>query len=187
MFGAIIGAIAGAVVGGVVRGVTAAETNKRKISAYKDAAKQVREATDKYSGKNAYQYMKNQGMDYASTYGQAVGNEVLGQSLSGAEGPGTTNAGAMQSAAPMATAASNVANKAANDAFNQGMQMAKNEMNAKYNAETTQAQQLMKQADIDYGVANQAAQEALNTAGNLANTYSQLRRTNNGRSYAGQQ
>ena len=61
------------------------------------------------------------------------------------------------------------------------------ENQAKYNANTVEAQQAMKQADIDYGVANQTAQEALNTAGNAAQTWNQLRRTQNGREYAGGQ
>ena len=57
---------------------------------------------------------------------------------------------------------------------------------ALYGAKTTQAQQLAKQADIDYKVANQATQEGLGAASDIAKTANSIRRTNNGRNYAGQ-
>ena len=66
------------------------------------------------------------------------------------------------------------------------MNNASTDLSSKYNKATTRANQLMKQADIDYGVATQRNQEIMNTIGNVANTANQIRSTKNGRTYAGQ-
>ena len=55
---------------------------------------------------------------------------------------------------------------------------------AKFNAETVKAQQLMNQADINYNVANQTAQTAMQGLGDTAQTINSLRRTKNGRNVA---
>lgn len=43
----------------------------------------------------------------------------------------------------------------------------------------------LKQADIEYNVANQATKEGLGAASDIAKTANSIRKTNNGRQYAG--
>lgn len=182
MWASIIAAVGGAVIGGAVRGVVASETNKKKIEAYQNAAKQVKEAADKYSGEAGFQRMIDRANMYASEDAQSMGNEMAAATYA------PTNPGAVEgknaAAYNAAGEAGNAVNNTAMNSYNQGMVDANAENQAKYNANTVEAQQAMKQADIDYGVANQTAQEALNTAGNAAQTWNQLRRTQNGREYA---
>lgn len=121
----------------------------------------------------------------ANTAGTMAGDELAAERLQQLN-PGVTGAGATTNASKNAEAASNTATSAAQSGFEQGMTNAADTMAAKYNAATTRANQLMQQADIDYNVANQRAQEVMNAAGNVANTFNSLRSTNNGRTYAGQ-
>lgn len=178
-FGMVIGAIAGAVVGGAVQGATAIKTTQEKIKAYKQAAQQIRDATEKYSGENAYNEMVRRGQDYMTQDMSSMSNEMAKNTYE------PTNPGAVSSAQAnalnAADKASNVVNATGLNSFGTGMSDAASSMAAKYNAATTQAQQAMNQADINYNVANQAVQEGLGAAGNIAQTYNQLRRTKNGR------
>ena len=117
--------------------------------------------------------------------GNAVGGELEAQRFE-ALNPGVTGAGAMNAADTSATQSAQATNAASQEGLQEGMKQAADTMNARYNAATTRANQLMKQADIDYNVANQRNQEIMNTIGNLGDTFNSLRRTNNGRTYAGQ-
>lgn len=179
MFGAVIAAIAGAVIGGVVNGVVASNATNEKVDAYKKAAKDVREAANKYSGESGYRTMVNQGQNYMGQDARSMANEMAAATYQ------PTNPGASTSAQANALNAANKASNATNEAglggFSTGMSDAAASNAAKFNAATVQAQQLMNQADINYNVANQTAQTALQGLGDTAQTINSIRRTNNGR------
>lgn len=184
MFGMVIAAIAGAVIGGAVNGVVAAKSTEEKVNAYKQAAKDVKSAANKYSGENAYKSMVNQGQNYMGQDARSMANEMAAASYQ-PTGPGVTGT-AQANALGAVNRAANATNEAALGGFSTGMSDAAASNAAKYNAATVQAQQLMNQADINYNVANQAAQGIMQGIGDTANTFNSLRRTNNGRTYAGQ-
>ena len=85
---------------------------------------------------------------------------------------------AYQNAGTSADAASN----AAQGGFQTGMNNASTELNSKYNKATTRANQLMKQAGIDYNVTMQRNKEIMDTIGNVANTANQIRKNTKPRS-----
>lgn len=168
MFGAVIAAVVGAVGGGVMRGVMAAKQNRILKEAYKEAAKDVREATEEHSGEKLYEKMVNAGN--AEAYANAKANE---QAFTQNKNPGQTN-NLMAIASDAALGASENANQAANAGRELGMSIEKGKNDAEYNAKTTKAQQMMKQAGIDFNVANQATQTAFDAAGGLAGTINDL-------------
>ena len=182
MWQMLISAIGGAIVGGTVNAVTTAQTTSAKVKAYADAAKEVRNAAEQYSGKNAYEEMVRQGKDMSSTMGDMTGSALAAERLQN-NNPGVTGAGAMANAYQNAGTSAGAASNAAQGGFQTGMSNASTDLASKYNKATTRANQLMKQADIDYGVTNQRNQEIMNTVSNTANTVNQLipRRTSNGR------
>ena len=190
MWGAIIATIAGAIIGGVTNAVATADAIDKKIKGYKEAAKEVREAAEKYSGKNAYNEELTQGKDMSSTMGDMAGSSVAAERLQN-NNPGITGAGAMANAYQNAGESVDVASNAAQGGFQAGMNNASTEMESKYNKATTKANQLMKQADIDYNVATQRNKEIMNTISNGVDTFNQLisrnNGKNNGRNYAGGQ
>lgn len=159
-FGQIIGAVAGAIIGGVVNGVSTAKNNKIKIAAMEKATKDMRKATEEYSGKKALEKMYDAGLQGAYNYGTSMGNEMASQSFT-PQGPGTTGAGVNTEAMQAGTEAGNTAKTAAQSGFEAGMtnQAALNA--AKYNEAANKANLELKQADIDYNVANQASQEIM--------------------------
>lgn len=166
---AIIAAVVGAVGGGVIRGVTTAKQNQKLAGAYREAAKKVREAAEKYSGENLYQGMRTAGDDMA--YRQAMASE---QPYNQPTNPGQTN-NAMGIANQAALTAAGNANAAGVAGREQGMAIEKGKKDALYNAETVAAQQMMKQAGIDYNVANQAAQAGANAVAGTAKLVGQLK------------
>lgn len=127
--------------------------------------------------------METAGQNQADLLGRAVGDELAAQRYE-ALNPGITKAGALGAAANSANQSAQATNAASQESMVEGMKQAADTMNARYNAATTRANQLMKQADIDYNVANQRNQEILNSLGNIGQTFNSLRRTNNGRTYA---
>ena len=183
MWAGIIAGLIGAVVGGVTNAVATANAIDKKIKGYKEAAKEVREAAEKYSGKNAYNEMLSQGKDMSSTMGDMAGSSIAAERLQN-NNPGVTGAGAMANAYQNAGDSANVASNASQNGLQTGMSNASTDLASKYNKATTRANQLMKQADIDYNVTNQRNQEIMNTVSNTAGTVNQLiprRRTSNGR------
>ena len=176
MWGAIIAAVGGAIIGGAVNAVNTGKAITEKTEAYRDAAKEVRAATQAYSGRNAYQQELAEGKDLSADMGNLAGSELAAERLENLN-PGTTGVGAMANAYQNAGVSANAANQAAQGGFQSGMGNAATTLGSKYNRATTRANQLMKQADIDYGVSTQRAQEAMNTIGNVANTVNQLRST----------
>ena len=182
MWASILASIVGFVVGGVTNAVATADAIDKKIKGYKEASKEVREAAEKYSGKNAYNEMLAQGKDMSSTMGDMAGSSISAESLQN-NNPGVTGAGAMANAYQNAGNSANIASNASQNGLHTGMSNASTDLASKYNKATTRANQLMKQADIDYNVTNQRNQEIMNTISNTANTVNQLapRRTSNGR------
>ena len=186
MWGGIIAAVIGAVVGGVTNAVATADAIDKKIKGYKEAAKEVREAAEKYSGKNAYNEELSQGKDMSSTMGDMAGSSVAAERLQN-NNPGVTGAGAMVNAYQNAGESSDVASAAAQGGFQTGMNNASTELESKYNKATTRANQLMKQANIDYNVAAQRNKEFMNTIYDTAKTFNQTvpRNRNNGNNNSG--
>ena len=182
MWAGIIMSFIGALVGGVTNAVATANAIDKKIKGYKGAAKEVREAAEKYSGKNAYNEMLGQGKDMSSTMGDMAGSSIAAERLQN-NNPGVTGAGAMANAYQNAGTSANTASNASQGGFQAGMSNASTDLASKYNKATTRANQLMKQADIDYNVTNQRNQEIMNTVSNTVDTVNKLvpRRTSNGR------
>ena len=163
-----------------------ADAIDKKIKAYADATKEVRNAAEQYSGKNAYQEELRQGKDMSSTMGDMAGSALAAERLEN-NNPGVTGAGAMANAYQNAGTSANAAGNAAQGGFQTGMNNASTDLSSKYNKATTRANQLMKQANIDYNVTMQRNKEIMNTIANTANTYNQTapswsnNKTNNGR------
>lgn len=154
-------AIVGAFAGGIASAMATNYMNNQLASAYKDAAKKVKAAAEKYSGQNAYNSMQNAGSEEANIMNrQALGAEIQNT-------PKNTSA-----------LMSNVSDVNGNyvNGYNTGVNNEKTNLNAKYNAETAEAQQMMKQAGIEYQVNNQALQTGLNSAAGVAGLYSDYKK-----------
>ena len=146
----VIAAIAGA----AANGISTYANNKKLASAYKRAAKQYEEATKKYSGKNAEVANWNAGMREANQTGIQDWNKAA------ATGTDPFNM--------------DTSNRFA-EGMNLGQQQQSQLNNAKFNNETAQAQAALKQAGIDYGVANQTQQAVANAAGGMADLYRNMK------------
>lgn len=166
-------AIGGAIIGGVTNAVMTANAIDKKIKAYADAATEVRNAAEKYSGQNAYNEMVRQGKDMSSTMGDMTGSALAAERLQN-NNPGVTGAGAMANAYQNAGTSANAASNAAQGGFQTGMNNASTELNSKYNKATTRANQLMRQAGIDYNVTMQRNKEIMDTISNFNDTYRQV-------------
>ena len=187
MWGGIIMSLIGALVGGVTNAVATADAIDKKIKGYKEATKEVREAAEKYSGKNAYNEELSQGKDMSSTMGDMAGSSVAAERLQN-NNPGVTGAGAMANAYQNAGESADVASGAAQGGFQTGMNNASTELESKYNKATASANQKMKQANIDYNVTNQRNKEIMNSIYNATDTFNQLiskNRGNNGSNNSG--
>lgn len=139
----IIGAIAGA----AANGISTYANNKKLAKSYKKAAQQYTDAAEKYSGKNAERANWNAGMQMANQMGIQDWNKA---SATG------TDPYHMDSSNRFA------------EGMNLGQQQQSQLNNANFNKETAESQAALKQAGIDYGVANQTQQAVANTAGGLA-------------------
>ena len=187
MWQQIIATIGGMIIGGVTNAAMTAQAIDKKIKAYADATTEVRNATEKYSGQNAYNEMVRQGKDMSSTMGDMAGSALAAERLQN-NNPGVTGAGAMANAYQNAGTSADAASNAAQGGFQIGMNNASTELNSKYNKATTRANQLMKQANIDYNVTNQRNKEIMNTISNGLDTYNKIapsfrnnNKTSNGR------
>ena len=196
MWGGIIASFIGAVVGGVTNAIATRNAIDKKIKGYKEAAEEVREAAEKYSGKNAYNEELTQGKDMSSTMGDMAGSSVAAERLQN-NNPGVTGAGAMTNAYQNAGTSADTASNAAQGGFQAGMNNASTELESKYNKATTRANQLMKQANIDYNVTNQRNKEIMNSITDTMKTFNTIvsknrnnnsnNSGNNGRNYSGGQ
>lgn len=185
MYSSVVMGIAGAVIGGMINGIVSSETNSKKIEAYVKAAQDVANATNKYSGEKAYKDMVKQGQDWANQDMASMGSEMAANVYQ-PENPGTVST-AQSNAMEGANRAAEAVSDTGMQSFGEGAEAAAARNNAKYNAATVAAQQLMNQADINYNVANQAAQAAASGIGQLGKAYNSIagRKTKNGRPYAG--
>lgn len=187
MWQQLVAMAAGAIIGGVTNAIMTAQAIDKKIKAYSDATTEVRNAAKKYSGQNAYNEMVRQGKDMSSTMGDMAGSALAAERLQN-NNPGVTGAGAMANAYQNAGTSADAASNAAQGGFQTGMNNASTELNSKYNKATTRANQLMKQANIDYNVTNQRNKEIMNTISNGIDTYNKIapsfrnnNKTSNGR------
>lgn len=146
MFGAVIGALAG----GIVNGIASSSLTKQNAKAYKQAAKDIREAGQKYSGQSAYDSMQNAG----NMEGNIVNRMQGANQLRGNASTAMANA-------------SDVGNNF-NSGYNLGSSNTAAMNNALYNSETAKAQQALNQADINFKAGTAVQQAAMNTAGGLA-------------------
>lgn len=164
-WGAVLAAAASMIGKAVVSGVMAYNATQEKIKAYKGAAEDVRKATELYSGTNLNNAMTEKGMANAAERNA----QSMGAAANNFNGTGSTK---MANFMPLKQ---NVINAdRTTSAYNAGANRVKTENDAKYNAETQRAQQLMKQADIDYNVKNQTGTAAANAIGNVTDLTSQF-------------
>lgn len=164
-WGAVIAVAASMIGKAVVSGITAYNATQDKIKAYKGAAEDIRKATELYSGTNLNNAMTEKGMANAAERNA----QSMGAAANNFNGTGSTK---MANFMPLKQ---NVINAdKTSSAYNAGANRAKAEADAKYNAATQRAQQLMKQADIDYNVKNQTGQAAANAIGNVTDLTSQF-------------
>ena len=166
MWGQIIGAVVGGVAGGVINGMVAYQTNQSRISAYKQAAKDVKEAADKYSGQAAYNNMQNLGNQEAANVNRNT--LAAGGQMDNASGTAAMNAADLSNA------------NGTLQGYKLGAGNAKTDMDSKYYRDTALARTAMKQADIDYKAANQTAQTVMNAAGGLADVYKNIKSNKSG-------
>ena len=187
MWQQLVAMAAGAIIGGVTNAIMTAQAIDKKIKGYTEATTEVRNAAKKYSGQNAYNEMVRQGKDMSSTMGDMAGSALAAERLQN-NNPGVTGAGAMANAYQNAGTSADAASNASQGGFQIGMNNASTELNSKYNKATTRANQLMKQANIDYNVTNQRNKEIMNTISNGLDTYNKIapsfrnnNKTSNGR------
>lgn len=155
MWGAIIGAAAG----GLINGITTGIQNSQLANAYKNAAKQVRQAAEKYSGTAADNQMRQAGVNEAQLTNKQ--NMEAASANMQPTGKGIPAAAQAQNAIRNTYNANNLGS-----GYNAGAQRKAGELNAAYNKETADAQRLLNQANVNYNVGQQALQEGWNTLGN---------------------
>lgn len=164
-FGAVIAAAAQMVSGAIINGITAYQATKEKVAAYKNAAIDIRNATELYSGASLNSAMTEKGIANSAERNA----QSMGASANNFTGQGSTK---MANFMPLKQ---NVINSdKTTDAYNSGANRYNTEANAKYDAATKRAQQLMEQADINYNVANQTGQAISNAAGSIADLAGQI-------------
>lgn len=165
MWGSVIAAAASMIGKAVVNGVTAYQATKEKVKAYQQAALDIRQATDLYSGANLNSAMTEQGMANAAERNA----QAMGAAAGNFDGQGSTK---MANFMPLKQ---NVINSdRTTDAYNAGANRAKQEADAKYDAATKKAQQTMEQADIAYNVKNQTGQAVSNAIGGVTDLVGQF-------------
>ena len=149
----IIGAIAGA----AANGIATYANNKKLANAYKKAAQQYTDATNKYSGKNAERANWAAGMREANQTGIQDWNKA---SATGTDPFHMDNS-----------------NRFA-EGMNLGQQQQSQLNNAKFNAKTAESQAALKQAGVDFAVNNQTQQAVMNGIGGLADLYKDTQKGN---------
>lgn len=139
-----------AIAGAAYNGVSSYINNSNLAGAYKDYAKALKDAANKYSGKNAERKMQNLGEQMANQYG------VQDWSAASSQGIDPYHM--------------NLQNRTA-EGFNLGSSQAAQQNEALMNKELAEHEAKLKQAGTDYKVANQTQQTVANTAGGLADLY----------------
>lgn len=140
---------------GLAQGLVTNYQTKKLANAYKDAAKQVRGAAQKYSGKEADTAMSQEG----AIQGQQMQKLAQSQGATGTTGLSTVDA----------TAATN--NNSGLSAYMQGQNLGRSnkatELNSKYNAATVDAQNQLNKAKTDFNVGQATSNMVFNTLGGL--------------------
>lgn len=158
----LIAAAAGAILSGITQGVTTALTTNQKVKALQDAANQARDMANKYSGTELNRKMTEAGQANAQRLNQSDLANQLNQ---------MTNT----SGAAMANANNNPSFKNNyEDYYKQGADREAAMNAAQYSKEQADIERNIKQADVNYNVANQTAQAGLNAAGGLASVAGDL-------------
>lgn len=158
----LIAAAAGAILGGVTQGVTTALTTNQKVKALQDAANQAREMANKYSGSELNRKMTEAGQANAQRLNQSDLANQLNQMVN-------TSGAAMANANNNPNFQNNYA-----DYYKQGADREASLNAAQYSKEQADIERNLKQADVNYNVANQTAQAGLNAAGGLASVAGDL-------------
>lgn len=140
---------------GLAQGLVTNYQTKKLANAYKNAAKQVRGAAQKYSGKEADTAMSQEG----AIQGQQMQKLAQSQGATGTTGLSTADA----------TAATN--NNSGLSAYMQGQNLGRGnkatELNSKYNAATVDAQNMLNKAKTDFNVGQATSNMVFNTIGGL--------------------
>lgn len=143
---------------GLAQGLVTNYQTKKLANAYKDAAKQVRGAAQKYSGKEADTAMTQEG----ERQGQQMQKLAQSQGVTGTTGLSTADA----------TASTN--NNSGLSAYMQGQNLGRGnkatELNSKYNAATVDAKNMLNKAKTDFNVGQATSNFVFNTLGGLGKT-----------------
>ena len=166
MVGLIAGAVAkpviGALAGGIANGLITNYQTKKLANAYKEAAKDIREAGKKYSGQAADAAMTQEG----ARQGQQMQKLAQSQGVAGTTGLSTADATNMTQDQPGLSA------------YMQGQNLGRNtkatELNSKYNAATAKAQNMLSKANTDYKAGRAATQFGMNLLSGATNTINNI-------------
>ena len=134
-------------------------TQSGKVAAYKKYAKDIKDAAELYSGTAA-----NNAMTEAAKQ-EGIKQQANNVAMSQDQGQNNTMAEALAGQNAVS------ANDGFGSGFAQGAINKKTDLDAKYNAATTEAQAALNQANIDTNVKQQMANTAWNAAGGMADLY----------------
>lgn len=153
----IAGALIGALAGGISNGLITNYQTKKLANAYKEAAQDIRVAGQKYSGQAANAAMTQEGARQA----QQMQKLAQSQGVAGTTGLSTADATNMTQ------------NQPGLSAYMQGQSLGRGnkatELNSKYNAATTKAQNMLSKANTDFKAGQAATQLGMNALSGIAN------------------
>lgn len=161
--GGLIAQIIMGLAGSVVSGVTTYNLIGREISEYSKARDDIRDATNKYSGEQAYTNMINAAKQNAEFMGRTADTTSAIN----------TNPGGRYVMSTAADAADPTAN-AVMGGYSQGMSNAAQIMDAKFDKATKNAQTKMNQAGINYQVGQQATQGIVGGLQGIGKTWTEI-------------
>ena len=153
----IAGALIGALAGGISNGLITNYQTKKLANAYKEAAQDIRAAGQKYSGQAANAAMTQEGARQA----QQMQKLAQSQGVAGTTGLSTADATNMTQ------------NQPGLSSYMQGQNLGRSnkatELNSKYNAATTKAQNMLSKANTDFKAGQAATQLGMNALSGIAN------------------
>lgn len=153
----MVGALIGALAGGISNGLITNYQTKKLANAYKEAAQDIRAAGQKYSGQAANAAMTQEGARQA----QQMQKLAQSQGVAGTTGLSTVDATNMTQ------------NQPGLSAYMQGQNLGRSnkatELNSKYNAATTKAQNMLSKANTDFKAGQAATQLGMNALSGIAN------------------
>lgn len=153
----MVGALIGALAGGISNSLITNYQTKKLANAYKEAAQDIRAAGQKYSGQAANAAMTQEG----ARQGQQMQKLAQSQGVAGTTGLSTVDATNMTQ------------NQPGLSAYMQGQNLGRSnkatELNSKYNAATTKAQNMLSKANTDFKAGQAATQLGMNALSGIAN------------------